>query len=225
MSPALLGGLFLFAACAPSAPLAQDSAPQSFSDPAPPEVQGLKQAGPSSPMEHEGWSFHAEPKPLADGAVVEDSPGFMGPRRDGRSMERPLLAEWPEGGPNCVWEMECGEGYAAPAAVGGRLVFSHRVGAQVHIDCLEAETGKRWWRHSYASDYRGEYISDRGPRATPCIAGDRVLVHGVEGVLHCLDAATGERLALVLAEGAEGTSLVGMAQELAARIFPKAARK
>ncbi|MFW6164075.1 MAG: hypothetical protein ACODAJ_15010 [Planctomycetota bacterium] len=43
--------------------------------------------------------------------------------------------------------------------------------------------------------------------------------------LRVLDAATGERLALVLAEGAEGASLIGMAKELAARIFPKAVRK
>jgi outer membrane protein assembly factor BamB len=87
--------------------------------------------------------------------------------------------------------MERGTGYACPVIQGDKLVFTHRESQQAHIDCLDAETGRRFWRVSYPCEYRGRYISNSGPRATPVIDGDRVYVHGVEGVLHCLDLATG----------------------------------
>ena len=38
-------------------------------------------------------------------------------------------------------------------------MFTHRRGDQVHVDCLEAETGRRYWRHTYPCDYAGRYIA------------------------------------------------------------------
>ena len=134
------------------------------------------------------------PKPLAPQARTEDSPGFLGPRRDGISRETGLALEHGPAGPELAWSVERGQGFAAPVIQADRLVFTHREGDLAHIDCRQAEEGDLLWRFSYPTDYRGEYITDSGPRATPEIAGERVFVHGVEGWLHALDLETGEVL-------------------------------
>jgi outer membrane protein assembly factor BamB len=73
----------------------------------------------------------------------------------------------------------------------GRLVFTHRVEGEIHVDCLEPETGKRFWRHSLPCRFRPRYIPNDGPRSTPAIAGGFVYLHAVEGQLLCLELATG----------------------------------
>ena len=146
----------------------------------------------AEPRDYPALRFHAPPKPLAADAITQDWPGFLGPERDGRSRETKLALRWPEEGPPLVWEMERGSGYASPAVAGGRLVFTHRTGDEAHIDCLEAETGRRTWRFSYPCSFRSRYISNSGPRSTPVISDGRVYVHGVEGTLRCFDLESGK---------------------------------
>jgi outer membrane protein assembly factor BamB len=138
-----------------------------------------------------GLTLHRAPKPLAEHAVVEAWPSFLGPRRNGLSQEAPLASDFGAGGPPLVWSLERGEGLASPAVAEGRLVFTHRVGGQVHVDCHLPETGERLWRHSFPCDYGGRYYDNGGPRATPTIGQGRVIVHGAGGRLLCLDLATG----------------------------------
>ena len=146
------------------------------------------------PAPYPELTTHVAPKALADDAVTEDWPSFLGPRRDAHTRETRLLRDWPEGGPTLLWEMESGQGYAAPVVQGERLVYAHRTGSELHVDCLHAETGERYWRHSVTTDYRDRYISNHGPRSAPTIDGDRVFVHQVDDRLQCLALATGELL-------------------------------
>ena len=139
-------------------------------------------------------TFHRAPRPLPEGAVTEDWTGFLGPRRDGHSLETKTLTAWTEEGPPLVWERTRGESYAGPAIAAGRLVYTHRIENEVYVDGLDPETGELKWRFTTPCEYRGRYIRDGGPRATPEISEGRVYVHGVEGVLHCLDLATGEKV-------------------------------
>ncbi len=188
-----------------------------FTDPAPPEVRAVPAAKAAEASAYSELTFHRAPGPLARDAVTEDWPAFLGPRRDQHSRETRLAASWPEGGPPLVWEMRCGSGFAspvvasmgsvgagagpgAPAAVNAsdrRLVFTHRVGNEIHVDCLDPETGRRFWRFSYGTEYKDRYNRDDGPRSTPAIApaGDgepaRVYVHALENALYCLDLASG----------------------------------
>lgn len=162
-----------------------------FVDPAAPKVQQLRNLAAPAAEVYDALRTFGAPKPLPKNAVVEDWPGLLGPRRDARSRETGLLADWPEAGPKLVWEMDRGEGFASPAVLGERLVFTHRIGNDVFVDCLEATTGKRFWRFTYQTDYRGEYIRNGGPCATPQLRGNRAWVLGIEGKLHCLELATG----------------------------------
>ncbi len=138
-----------------------------------------------------GTTFHKAPRALAKDARTSDW-NFLGRQRRCRSPETRIAASWPASGPPLVWEMERGEGYACPAIADGRVVYTHRVGDRSHVDCLEAETGRRIWRHSAPCNYSARYIRDAGPRSSPVIHGGRVYVHGVEGVLRCFNLQTGE---------------------------------
>src|SRR6188508_2771189 len=64
------------------------------------------------------------PKPLPPGAVTHEWRSFLGPSHNSVSSETKLTRNLP---PSLVWEMPKGEGYAAPAIAGNRLVFLHRV--------------------------------------------------------------------------------------------------
>jgi outer membrane protein assembly factor BamB len=171
--------------------LPQETSSTTSDDPAPPTVTALEPAASPGATPFAELRFHRPPEPLAAGAVTQDWPCFLGPDRNGHSRETKLLKSFPEEGLTLVWEMRTGLGYAAPAIVGDRLVFTHREGNEAHIDCLNTETGQRYWRFSYPCEYRARYISNNGPRSSPSIEGDRVYVHGVEGMLHCLDLQTG----------------------------------
>ncbi|MCZ6683839.1 MAG: PQQ-like beta-propeller repeat protein [Planctomycetota bacterium] len=135
--------------------------------------------------------FHRPPKPLASGVVTHDWTSFLGPTHDGICPETKLLKSWPAGGPALVWEMKAGEGYASPAIQRQVLVYFHRIGNSERVDCVHAETGRRFWKYEYPTAYRDRYGFSNGPRASPVIDGTRVFTFGAEGKLHCLDLATG----------------------------------
>lgn len=189
--PRLLPFLACAALSTPVPTAAAQDRPPTFADPHPPKVHELAEVQSPAPKAFPELRFHAAPRPLAKGAVTQSWPSFLGPARDGRSKESPLLVDWPDGGPTLVWEMQRGAGYACPVVEGSRLVYTHRVENETVIDCLDAETGRRFWQLRYPCDYGGRFFSDGGPRSTPVISEGRVYVHGVGGVLHCLDLATG----------------------------------
>ena len=136
-------------------------------------------------------TFHAPPKPLPAGAMTSDWAEFLGPTNNMVSPETKLLKEFSADRPRLVWEMNKGDGYAAPAVAGDRLVLFHRVGDLAVVDCLAAADGRRFWRFTSPTAYRDRYGYNHGPRCSPVIAGDAVVTFGADGQLHCLDLATG----------------------------------
>ena len=62
------------------------------------------------------------PSPLSTQAVTSDWPRFNGPGDDAKSIESPLLEEWPEGAPRLLWSLDKGYGYASPAVCKDILV-------------------------------------------------------------------------------------------------------
>ena len=124
----------------------------------------------------------------------EDWGPFLGPTGNGRSSLRGIRSPWPEGGPPVVWHCELGEGYCAPAVALGRAVVFDRIGRDVRLRCLEAETGRKLWEERYPTDYLDMFGYDGGPRAAPVIARDRVITFGPEGRLECRSLAAGASL-------------------------------
>ena len=114
-------------------------------------------------------------------------PQWRGANRDGVSTESGWQTQWPEGGPEVAWKASVGIGYSAVSVVGGRIYTMGNVGANDIVWCLDANTGKEIWRHTYPSK-KGTYP---GPRATPTVDGDLVFTLSLAGKLFCLNAADG----------------------------------
>ena len=184
----------------PRALPAAEQAPPTFSDPAPPAIAVLEPRAAPEAGANRDVTFHTAPKPLARDAVTSDWPSFLGPNHNSVSPETKLLAEFPKGGPSLVWEMNKGPGYSAPAVLGDRVVLLHRVEGDEVVDCLKADTGQRYWRLTYPSNYMDRYGYCDGPRASPVIASGTnaadalVYTIGAEGTLHCIELSTGRVL-------------------------------
>lgn len=166
-----------------------------YPDPAPPKFE-VAPSGAAEPeaLPFDRLTFHAPPKPLAPNAVTADWPRLLGPTDDVTTPERPLLKTFPASGPAKVWEVVKGAGYTAPAIVGARLVIFHALEGQETVECLEAETGRRFWSQSYPISYEDRLGYANGPRGGPVIAEGRVITLGVTSVLSCLDLPTGQVL-------------------------------
>ena len=153
-----------------------------------PSTRG-QDAPPSSRLE-----IHAEASPLPEGAITAEWPRFNGPLDDATSPETKLLGKWPEGGPRLLWEISKGEGYASPAIKNGKLVLFHRLEGEETIEALDAENGTSLWNFKYPVEYRDRFGYSNGPRASPVIAEDLVLTHGVTAWLTCLELKTGKKI-------------------------------
>ncbi len=128
------------------------------------------------------------------GLRADDWPQFLGPRRDGTSLEKGLLATFPKGGPTIVWKRDVGEGFSGPVIAGERLILFHRVGDEEVVECLNAGTGKELWKFAYPTSYSDALNKGDGPRSTPCISGDKLVTLGAEGTLHCLALENGKKI-------------------------------
>ncbi len=165
---------------------------QQFVDPTPPAITKLPEMAAPAAKAQTGLKFHAAPRALAAGATTHDWRTFLGPTHNAISTESPLLKEFAKTGPVKVWEVEKGDGYASPAIVGNRVVLFHRLKDQETVECLEAETGKRFWLTAYPTAYKDPYGWNGGPRCPPVSDGEFVYTFGAEGKLHCLKLTTGQ---------------------------------
>lgn len=78
-----------------------------------------------------------------------DWPRFRGPDNNGVSQETDWSAKWSSAGPPIDWRLAVGTGYSSVAIAEGRL---YTLGNEENVDtvyCLDAETGKEIWTHSY----------------------------------------------------------------------------
>ncbi len=165
---------------------------QTVRDPAPPLLSKLAEMPAPEAKPQPGLKFVAAPKPLAKDAVTQEWRDFLGPMHNAISTETPLLKKFNKKPPAIVWEVPKGEGYASPSVVGQRVLLFHRLEASEVIECLNAETGRRYWKFSYPTAYRDRYGFSSGPRCQPVSDGERVYTFGAEGKLHCLKLTTGQ---------------------------------
>jgi outer membrane protein assembly factor BamB len=122
-----------------------------------------------------------------------DWPQWRGPNRDGVSPETGLLDSWPKGGPPLVWKTHgLGEGYASPAVSSGHLYIQGQQGDEEFVLALDSNTGKQLWRAQTGRQFRES--RGYGPRGTPSVDGDRLYTLAADGMLVCLETATGKRV-------------------------------
>ncbi len=167
---------------------------QAIVDPAPAQVQPRSDpAAPAlTPQKFDRLKFFQAPKPLPKDAVTSAWPSFLGPNHDAKSPETKLLHQFPESGPVKVWEIIKGDGYTSPAISDDYIVLFHSIDGKETIECLQPETGLRYWVYDYDAPYRDRFGYANGPRGSPVIAGDLVVTLGVTCKLTCLELRTGK---------------------------------
>jgi outer membrane protein assembly factor BamB len=76
-----------------------------------------------------------------------DWPQWRGPNRDGISLDKGLLKEWPKEGPPLLWQVDTvGAGYSSLALKDGRIYTQGDVDGVEHILCLDAKDGRTLWK-------------------------------------------------------------------------------
>jgi len=130
-------------------------------------------------------AFAAEPV-----KTVHTWPQFLGPHRNGRSDETGLLSQWPTAGPPEVWRVAGGMGMSGLVISGGRVITLVQKEGQQCALALDAVSGKRLWETPLAAAYRNGM--GNGPRSTPAISGDLVVIFTGEGILKALKLADGK---------------------------------
>ena len=127
-------------------------------------------------------------------APAADWPQWLGPNRDGKSVETGLLDSWPKGGPRLLWKaQDLGEGFSAPAIAGDRLYIQGQQGGQELVMAYDVHTGKQLWKTAAGKPYSEEEHGN-GPRGTPTVDGARLYALSADGTLVCLETATGRRV-------------------------------
>ena len=125
-------------------------------------------------------------------ATAGDWPQILGPARNGEAQGERLLESWPATGPQRLWSITLGQGFAGPVVAGKRVVVFHRVGDQEQLQCCDRDTGKALWQTRFPARYAGGVNPDTGPRCTPLIHRQRVYAFGAAGVMHCVTLAAGK---------------------------------
>lgn len=123
--------------------------------------------------------------------AATDWPQFLGPQRTGISAETGLLTEWPVDGPKELWRVNGGGGMSAVVVSDGLAITLVQNAGQIVL-ALDAATGDVKWQTEVAPAYKNS-MGD-GPRGTPVIHGQTVVVLTGEGVLAALNKADGKLL-------------------------------
>lgn len=117
---------------------------------------------------------------------------FRGPWANGISAEKGISKQWPANGPKMLWRVAMSDnGYAGPAAAGGRVYIVDHKGANDIVRALDIRTGKDVWTFSYPDAPKDNYGF---ARATPTVSGGKVYTLSRTGMLHCLNAANGKKV-------------------------------
>jgi len=120
--------------------------------------------------------------------AAADWPQWGGPTRDSISPEKGLLAEWPDGGPELLWQAKgLGPGYASVSISGDTIFTMGDRGDEEFIIALARDGGKERWRAKVGGNW-----GDGGPRCTPAVSGGLVYALSPHGDLACFEAAGGK---------------------------------
>jgi outer membrane protein assembly factor BamB len=126
---------------------------------------------------------------VAGNLTAGDWPQWRGPDRNGISTEK-VNAVWPAEGPRVLWRASVGTGFSSLSVSQGRLYTMGNTSNQDTVWCLDANTGKTLWHHSYAAQLGPQWY-EGGPGSTPTVDNGRVFTISKWGDVFCFDAATG----------------------------------
>ena len=128
-----------------------------------------------------------------ESVLGSDWPQFLGPARNGASAET-IRPSWEKSEPRTLWKKKIGAGFAGPIVVSNTVVLFHRSGGSEILSAFDLAAGADKWQSKSGTAYRDDFGFDEGPRATPCFDDGRLYAVGAEGLLRCVDFATGKEI-------------------------------
>lgn len=115
---------------------------------------------------------------------------WRGENRSGVYQENNLLKEWPEDGPELVWEFDqLGYGYGTPVFTEDRMYVLGEIDSIGYLFNFDLE-GNLLWKKEYGVEWTKTF---RGSRSTPTVVNDLLYVCSGLGDIYCFDANTGDK--------------------------------
>jgi outer membrane protein assembly factor BamB len=116
--------------------------------------------------------------------------GWRGPEHNGNYPDSQLLSEWPEAGPELVFETEdAGKGYSSPLVVDDKVYITglNEDGTQEVFQCYTLD-GKKQYTVEYGNPWKQSYPETR---TTPAIMDGKAYVISGMGEIVCINIADG----------------------------------
>lgn len=140
---------------------------------------------------------------LVDSGKTQTWPQWRGPARDGSVENFDSPSKWPDALKQ-IWRVKAGAGLSSPVLGKERAFLLTREDENEIVTCYALNDGEVLWRKQYSSRFypNSQAIRPRlfpaskgkGPFATPVIHENRLYSLGVDRVLTCFDANTGDIL-------------------------------
>ncbi|MGB2809222.1 MAG: PQQ-binding-like beta-propeller repeat protein [Sedimentisphaerales bacterium] len=117
-------------------------------------------------------------------------PCWQGSNRDAKSPDIGLLKEWPDGGPELLWQVNgIGNGFSTVAVSSGLIYTTGDVDDKLMLFAFDMN-GKPKWKVPADKAYTR---SHPGSRSTPTIDDDRLYLLSGNGIFASFDAKTGKQ--------------------------------
>jgi outer membrane protein assembly factor BamB len=121
----------------------------------------------------------------------QDNSQWRGPERTGVYPETNLLTEWPENGPDLVWEFnELGIGYTSVSIANNTIFTTGTIDSTSYIFAFDME-GDLKWKKAYGKAWT---VNFPGVRSTPLIENNKGYVLSGEGEVVCFNTENGEKI-------------------------------
>ena len=131
---------------------------------------------------------------VCTGALAQVTPyGWRGPEHNGYYPDKGLLNQWPEAGPQMVFETEdAGKGYSTPLVVNDRVYITglNEDGTREVFQCYNLQ-GKKQYTVEYGNPWKQSYPETR---TTPAIVDGKAYVISGMAEIVCINIADGKIL-------------------------------
>src|SRR5262245_5953965 len=129
---------------------------------------------------------------LSAAAIAQSWPQWGGPQRNFMVEAKGRAEAWPTDGRKRLWSRPLGEGHSSIIVEADRLYTMYSKGEKEFVIALDSATGKTVWEKSYAAPTTSlKLFTERGPHATPLIAGNLLITVGVTSKLQAFEKQTG----------------------------------
>ena len=126
------------------------------------------------------------------GALGADWPQWRGPNVDGIAPDTGINKDWKARPPQKLWQVPLtDDSYSGPSVADGKVFVLDHQGDQDIVRALDFATGDEVWRFTYQDLAKPNHGTTR---STPVFCEGKLYTVSHLGKVHCLDAATGEKI-------------------------------